>query len=343
MSREDINNYARTSSAKKIKIFGQLTWGKLFFLGLIAALFSYGPLSLFAPVPLALGVLLYGRLKTSIMVLFFAALSLALQSWLPQATWMAVSLGTSTLFAALIAEIVLRRREPVKGLILTGTSLVLAIVALTAAIVWISGIDLSNEISTNVTKLFQAVREQNAEVLSGGGEEARVLADFLSNPQSFANDIMTWSLSFLFVGVHFTLWVGMFMILRNSLVWRVRHAYPFGLKDLVRYKVPDYFAWPLIAGLALFIGGDAISPWAEAAGGNVLACLGVFYFFQGFGVFLDLLTYLGILGFFRSLLVISTIFMGWKVLVIAGLFDMWVDFRRFMKPKKNNDNEGDSL
>ena len=341
MSREDINNYARTSSAKRVKIFGELTWTKLIFLGLIATLFSYGPLSLFAPVPLALGVLLYGRLKTVLMVLGFAAVSLALQAYLPQATWMAVSLGTSTLFAGLISEIVLRRSEPTKGLIFTGTTFVFAVVALSAIVVWTSGTNLHEEINTNVATMFQSVREQNAEVLSGGGEEARVLADFLSKPEAFASDIMTWSFSFLFVGVHFTLWVGMFMILRNSLVWRIRHAYPFGLKDLVRYKVPYYFVWPLIAGLALFIGADAIAPWAEALGGNILACLAVFFFFQGFGVFVDLLSFLGIFGFFRSILVISTVFMGWKVLVLAGLFDIWVDFRRFMKTKKND--EGDSL
>ncbi|MBH48562.1 MAG: hypothetical protein CME71_10380 [Halobacteriovorax sp.] len=341
MSREDINNYARTSSAKKIKVFGELTWTKLIFLGLIAALFSYGPLSLFAPVPLALGILLYGRLKTFVVTLAFAAISVALQPVLPQATWMSISLGISLLFAALISEIVLRRRAPVQGLILTGTALVCAVVGFSAFAVWISGMDLSSEVTASVTTLFQSVREQNAEILSGGGEESRVLADFLSNPQAFANDIMTWSLSFLFVGVHFTLWVGMFMILRNSLVWRIRHAYPYGLKDLVRYKVPDFFAWPLISGLALYVGGTSIAPWAEAVGGNLLACLGVFFFFQGFGVFLDLLSFLGIRGFFRSLLVISTVFMGWKVLVVAGLFDLWVDFRRFMKTKKND--EGDSL
>jgi len=131
------------------------------------------------------------------------------------------------------------------------------------------------------------------------------------------------------------------MILRNSLVWRIRHAYPFGLKDLVRYKVPDFFVWPLIAGLALFLGAEAIAPWAEVLGGNILACLGIFFFFQGFGVFVDLLSFLGINGFFRSILIVSTVFMGWKVLVLAGLFDIWVDFRRFMKTKKND--EGDSL
>lgn len=341
MSREDINNYARTSSAKRVKIFGELTWSKLLLLGVIAALFSYGPLSLFAPVPLALGILLYGRLKTVLMVLGFAAISLALQPLLAQATWMAISLGTSTLFAGLISEIILRRSEPTRGLIFSGTSLALTLVAIVAAIVWISGVDLSTEINTNVATMFQSVREQNAEVISGGGEEARVLADFLSKPEAFANDIMNWSFAFLFVGIHFTLWVGMFMILRNSLVWRIRHAYPFGLKDLVRYKVPDFFVWPLIAGLALFLGAEAIAPWAEVVGGNILACLGIFFFFQGFGVFVDLLSFLGIKGFFRSILIVSTVFMGWKVLVLAGLFDIWVDFRRFMKTKKND--EGDSL
>lgn len=341
MSREETNNYMHSTSPKRTKIFGELTLAKLFFLGLIAMLFSYGPLSLFAPVPLALGVLLYGRLKTVMMVLAFAALTIALQSQFPQVGWLGVSLGVSTLFAALIGEVILRRREPVRGLIVIGSSLVAFVVALVGITVAVSGIDLSTEVTSSVAKIFQSIREQNAEIIAGGGEDARVLADFLGNPQAFARDVMNWSFSFLFVGVHFTLWVGMFMILRNSLIWRSRHVYPFGVRDLVCYKVPDFFAWPLIAGLGLYLGGSSIAPWAEVVGGNLLACLGVFFFFQGFGVFIDLLGYLKIFGFFRSLLVISTVFLGWKVLVVAGLFDIWVDFRRFLKPKKND--EGDNL
>lgn len=343
MSQQETNNYARTSSAKRIKIFGELTWGKLIFLGFLAVLFSYGPLSLFAPVPLALGVLLYGRAKTSLMVLAFAALCMASQAVFPQGTWMAISLGVSTLFAALIGEIILRRREPVRGLITTGTLLVAVVVGLIAVGVVVSGIDVPAELNKTIASLFQAAKEQNSEVLAAGGEEARLLTDFLSKPEAFASDIMKWAFSFLFVGVHFTLWVGMFMILRNSLVWRIRHPYPFGIRDLVRYKVPDFFAWPLIVGLSLYLGGEAVAPWAETVGGNLLACLSVFFFFQGFGVFLDLLGFLRIFGFFRSLLVVSTVFLGWKVLVVAGLFDLWLDFRRFMKPKKNDDNEGDKL
>src|SRR5690606_4729396 len=182
MSREETNNYMHTSSPKRIKIFGELTWGKLFFLGLIAVLFSYGPLSLFAPVPLALGVLLYGRLKTAVMVLAFIAMSVALQVQFPQVGWLGISLSVSTLFGLLVSEIVLRRREPVKGLILTGSVLVGFVVAIIAAFVFISGVNLSDEVLATVSKVFNTVREQNAEMINGGGEEARILSDFLSKP-----------------------------------------------------------------------------------------------------------------------------------------------------------------
>lgn len=37
---------------------------------------------------------------------------------------------------------------------------------------------------------------------------------------------------------------------------------------------------------------------------------------------------------------IITVFAVWRVLVIVGVFDMWINFRKYFKKK---DNEGDML
>ena len=72
-------------------------------------------------------------------------------------------------------------------------------------------------------------------------------------------------------------------------------------------------------------------------GFTIVKCLGIFYFFQGFGIFSDLLTFMGIMGFFRSLIVMVVIFMAYYLIVAAGLFDNWFDFRKyFEKPKNGN-------
>ena len=69
-------------------------------------------------------------------------------------------------------------------------------------------------------------------------------------------------------------------------------------------------------------------------GFTIIKCLGIFYFFQGFGVFSDLLSFLGIVGFFRTLMVVFVIFTGKYLIAAAGLFDNWFDFRKyFVKPK----------
>jgi len=43
------------------------------------------------------------------------------------------------------------------------------------------------------------------------------------------------------------------------------------------------------------------------------------------------------MGFFRSLIVMVVIFMAYYLIVAAGLFDNWFDFRKyFVKPKNEN-------
>ena len=86
----------------------------------------------------------------------------------------------------------------------------------------------------------------------------------------------------------------------------------------------------LIAGLGLAVGGEHIGLAAyEAWGFTIIKCLGLFYFFQGFGVFSDFLSFIGIAGFFRTLIVMAIIFMANYIIALAGLFDNWFDFRRY--------------
>jgi Predicted membrane protein (DUF2232) len=120
------------------------------------------------------------------------------------------------------------------------------------------------------------------------------------------------------------------VILRNSLFWRQKVKYPFGIRDFLRFKVPDYFVYPLILSLVLTLGGEyVLGERGTLVGGNLLYCLGIFYFFHGLGIFVDLLDYLKVFGLLRTLMFAITFLFAWRVLVIAGVFDLWVNFRKF--------------
>ncbi len=59
----------------------------------------------------------------------------------------------------------------------------------------------------------------------------------------------------------------------------------------------------------------------------------MFYFFQGFGLYISFLNFMGLGGFLRAVLVIATVITANEVLAIFGLFDMFVNFRKYMKRK----------
>lgn len=100
--------------------------------------------------------------------------------------------------------------------------------------------------------------------------------------------------------------------------------------------------YPVIVGLGLYVGSDyGLFEKSEFWGGNILYCLAPFYFFQGLGVYLDFLSFLRVGGLIRSLFVFGTVLMGWRYLIVVGLFDLWINFRRFFKI--DNDKEGDRI
>lgn len=332
------DTYKSTSFDGETKAFGHLSWTKLAFLMFLSMVFTYGPFSLFAPVPLIFGILLYGRAKSLAtftgLVVILGFLSLKIPAI--ASAFVAIYL-LAYLNASLIAETIFRKVRPIKGLLISGGLLISLSLLLVFAYVGISKISISDQVLTFVTQSFESFKSQNTELLKAGGKEARELAILLENPKEVANDLLKWSFSFLFVGSFLGLWITLFLVLKRSLIWRQTVSYPYTIRDLVHIRLPEHVAWPLIVGLSLFLLGDQLGPAAEVIGGNILACLGVFYFFQGFGVFLDLLTHLKIFGFFRSVMVLLTMMTAWKVLVIVGVFDVWINFRRFFNNKKEGD------
>jgi hypothetical protein len=328
------------------KVFdSRASLGKLTFLIVISvALCSFGPLSVFAPVPLILAFLLYGRLTTLLIggactsALWFVSVKFAIPLMI------AGMYLTAFLYAILIAEVILRNINPVKGLIYSGIILVTLIGCSLIAYDQLGKVSVKTELKTSVVKLLAMVKEQNKnnEALNSNGEEARAYQDFMSKPEELANEIYSVLPSIIFVFVFFGLWISLYMALRNSVIWRYKNLYSYSLKDLINFRAPDFFVWPLIVSLVGVVGADyGLPKGAEIIGSNLLYCLGVFYLFQGFGVYNAFLKYLKIGGFLKTLFVVFTLVMAYKFLAILGMFDMWFDFRKFLTNSKKD--EGDIL
>lgn len=336
------NSEAQTNNKA---VDARASFGKLLFLAVMSvALCSFGPLSVFAPVPLILAFLLYGRLTTLFIgavctsALWFVSAKFAIPQVIAGMYLMAF------LYSILISEVVLRNINPVKGLIFSGLILVTLIGGSLIVYNQVSKVSVKSELSIATTKLMSLVKEQNKnnEALNSDGEEARAFQDFISKPEDLAKEIYGMLPAIIFVFSFFGLWISLFMTLRNSPIWRYKVPYSFSLKDLINFRAPDIFVWPLIFSLVCVVGADyGLPKVAESIGTNLLYCLGVFYFFQGFGVYNAFLKYLKIKGFMKTIFVVFTLVMAPKFLAILGMFDMWFDFRKFLTNSKKD--EGDIL
>jgi hypothetical protein len=317
---------------------------KLMFLAVVSmALCSVGPFSIFAPVPLILAFLLYGRMTTVVLGIVSAALLAFVSIKISQMPFLLVGIYVSAfLYAVLVAEVIFRNINPAIGLIRAG----IVMVTITGvSLFWynqLSKVSIKTQLSTMVESTFAKLKENNKEVFATGGEDARSIQDVLSRPQDLADEVYSMLPSIIFITSFLGLWVSFYMTLRNSLVWRYRNLYSYSLKDLIYFRVPDFFVYPLIISLVLMVGAEyGLGKLASVIGVNLIYCLGVFYLFQGFGIYNEFLKFLRIRGIIKTLFVVFTLVMAFKFLAIIGMFDLWFDFRKYFKNTNDSKGEGD--
>ncbi len=331
-------------------IQGQLSLGKLIFLGVVAIVLSmFGPLSLLAPVPLAVAFLLYGKEKAGLLglglsgLLWGVTLGLGLFSELSVGAFI---FSFALAYAYLTFRAVEKGEHPVKGLMRSGAVVLGFWLTLILGASLVTGFQLQStivEVAQSRVEMFKTdarYATQFQAIKNSATPEAKLLLDSLNKPEELVNSFLKWAPGAIVVGTFFTLWICQFMVLRNSLIWRQLWNYPYGLADLMRFKMPDLFVLPVILGLALVLGSEMINfPMGEVIGGNLLLGLAVFYFFQGFGIVMDGLTYLKIGGLMRSLAMVLIMFLAWRVVIFVGLFDTWINFRKYMN---KNIDEGEN-
>lgn len=311
----------------------------LVFLGVITFVLTAAQALLpLAPVPLALAVLLYG-IRPGLSVFFTCMLSaFLLAQFFPALTSMLATLIFVAAIAFSVAIQLIKGEHPVMTLVRSGSGLFLAIMLL----IGFTSLLSSDGIRGQVTQMIEAPiekflsHEENRNFLEQAEGRGAIIRDYIENPEKIVDQIMNWALGFTFVGVFFGVWLCLFFVLRNSLVWRLKLKYRYGLAQLMQFRLPEQVVWPLIIGLALYVGSGHVFPAGGAViGGNILLALGVFYFFQGFGLYYETLVHFNVIGFLRSFLLVLTVLFAWEMLVFAGVFDVWVNFRKFLKKKMN--------
>ncbi len=331
------------TSAESYNIFdNKSSLGKLVFLMVIAiALCSFTPLVLLAPVPIAIAFLLYGRLTAFGMGLASVGVLWLITTFLKIPVGVNAIYGVSFLYALLISEVIYRDVSPVKGILASGITLFALTMTIITAIHFSKPTLFKSELSAIVTKTFNQQKEQNKKLLDAGTEEAREMRALLDNPEKVVTEIYENTPAIVFVSVFLGIWLSFFVLLRNAKIWRYKVYYKFGIKDLLQFKVPEFLIWAFIVGLVSYLGADfGLGKTGEIVGTNILAGLSILYFFQGFGIYNDFLSFIKIGGLIRIILTTFTMIYAWKMLVVLGVFDLWFNFRKFLK-KQNG--EGDKI
>lgn len=326
----------------ELKRKDQWTWGRWFFLGIMAALLSsFVPFSLFAPVPLSMAFLLYGRTKGFLLSGILLVVLSLVSIFLELGPMLSSAFLVATIFSVVVSEIIRRGLDPVSGLFAGSALIIIFAVTVLGAFVIASGISLQAEIEKVVILTIDRFRSENAEFLKSGEGDAHEILSAISDPKLIAKEILNWGPSVMIGGVFLGIWIALSLVLRNAIIWKTQLKYPFTFRDLTLFKVPSLFIWPLIAGLFLAaFGENLLGGNGEVIGGNILYSIGILYLFQGFGVFIDLLSFLHIFGIFRTVAVVFSLFWAWKVIAVVGIFDYWIDFRKYFV---RNKNEGDFL
>jgi hypothetical protein len=314
----------------------QLTNGRLLLLGVSSVVLCISfIMSLFAPFPLAMATILYGRTKAFAV----GALGLLLTFGFSAVMYKDVTLfGFYFLVLVLglgIGEIVIRGFSPVKGIVVLGLSFITLTAASLGFYLKSQNVTLEQFIIRELESSSDKLALQKEAIEKSTDKNSIEVLQLLDRPDLLAKQMMESLPMYFFVGVFVLLWFNMFLALKSRRLLLSHESYQYSEGNLLNFKVPFAFILVLIAGLVMALFGKDYG--LESWGMLIVQCLGIFYFFQGFGVFSDLLTFIGVTGFFRTLIVMIVIFMANYMIAAAGLFDNWFDFRKyFVKRKTDN-------
>ncbi len=311
--------------------------------------------SVFTPFPLVFTYLIFGKNKGIQLSLAGIALHIVvvISGTIGDAPIFLASYTYSALIAYMLYEVFRRGIHPVKGMMVIGLTVFLSIMVMFGIGTLILSVPLVEFVTELIKSNSQVILERKTEFLAQGGEDALKFIERLEKPGVIAKSIIRAMPSYVFTISFCWVWVNLLILLKNyrrlmplqgiklKLGENVKRY--FSESDLHSFRVPFNVVWPLIVTIVLTIFGDSI--WGVDNNEileSILFCFALFYFFQGYGLFIDLLNYLKIGGIIRTMFIVLTIIFLHVPLAFAGLIDTWLDLRRFLKRKtEENENKGD--
>lgn len=313
--------------------------GKLIFLEVMAlALCSSFILSIFTPIPLALILLIHGRVQGAMMgllgILFFTFMGTV--GFFDGQIYLMTSFSLSFMLAFFVSEVIKRNIHPLKGFIKGGVVMSFLLLSILGGISLSYDGGLTGLVQKNIVTVSQKIKENQENHSAIKGIEYKEMMDLLNRPEVLARDFVRSTPLTIVLAIFFTLWVNLYLIIKAYRMFQMNLKTPYYYTELelLHYKVPEILVWPFIGTLVvMLIGEKVIGVELFFVFKNLLFVFGLFYFIQGLGVFIDLLSIFKIVGPFRSFLVILTVITSYYMLAAMGLFDMWIDFRKFFKKR----------
>jgi hypothetical protein len=317
----------------------QLTTGRLLLLGVSSVILCVSfIMSVFAPFPLALAVIMYGRLKGYLTGLAGLVLSFLFATSVYGDLTLFGFYICVLLFGVGIAEIVKRGFSPIKGMVTFGLGFILLVAGAFSMTMSTLKMTPKEFIIEQIEKSADKIAEQKKALEMNGDKNSIQILQLLDRPDLLAKEMMDSFPSYFFMGVFLMLWFNTFLVLKSRRLLFSGIDFPYNEKCLLNFQVPFGYVFLLLVGLIFAVWGENLGTLPfETIGFSIIKCLGIFYFFQGFGVFSDLLNFAGIGGFARTLIVMIIIFIGSYLIAVAGLLDNWFDFRKYFVKRKTED------
>jgi hypothetical protein len=239
-----------------------------------------------------------------------------------------ISLGCS--------EIALRDISPLKGTFLLGVTILIFVLSATKVFLAKEEMGMKEFLVSSITQIAQEVEKQKDELMQAGNSED-VLQTFsmLEDPAKLAEEILKSIPGYLIASIFFFVWIVTYAAFRSRRIFDPYKEYQFDELSLLNFKVPEKVIFGLILALVAVLFGDQLEDKNyQLYGTYLLHGFGVFYFFQGFGLYIRFLNNLKIFGFFRIMLIVITMATASWMIALVGLFDMFFNFNKFLNKTK---------
>jgi len=283
--------------------------------------------ALFAPAPVLLFAVGFpkARLRAAVAILLAAAAVMVLGGWIAALGYL-VTFG----LAAVVMCDMIERRKPFETIVMVTGVLVLAASVIAAF-----------AMAGSVEALAKAVHDGLASGMTRGHEFYKVLGIETGMAHEAEAGLLDMMLRLCPALV--AMCAGFGALLNLAVFWRMggRQRLNYALfGDLARWSAPEWLIWVLLAaGFGMFVPVPALA----VAAMDAFVCVAAVYFCQGLAIMSFYFKAMVIPPWVRGLIYFVTIIQPVLAALVcaAGIFDLWVDFRRLKPPSQEAGSFGD--